>query len=230
MMRGDRPIDQELDHLRGRLLHMASLVERAIAQALTSLVKPDTELARRTIEADREVDQLEVEIEEECIRLLALRQPLAGDLRFISRALKITTDLERIGDLAVNICERALELAEEPPLKPYIDIPRMAEMAQSMVRRALEAFVQKDAELALQVCRDDQMVDNLEEQVFRELLTFMIEDPRTVTRAMRISFVSKYLERIADHATNVAENVVYIVEAKDIRHGAYEEPKDEAQG
>jgi len=223
MMRGDRPIDQELDHLRERLLYMASLVERAISQALDSLVKPDVELARRTIEADREVDQLEVEIEEECIRLLALRQPLAGDLRFISRALKITTDLERIGDLAVNICERALELAEEPPLKPYIDIPRMAEMAQSMVRRALEAFVRKDVELALQVCRDDQVVDSLEEQVFRELLTFMIEDPRTVTRAMRISFVSKYLERIADHATNVAENVIYIVEAKDIRHGAYEE-------
>jgi phosphate transport system protein len=155
------------------------------------------------------------------IRLLALRQPMAKDLRFIVKGTKIVTDLERMGDLAVNICERALELNKEPLLKPYIDLPRMAEKAQHMLKEALDAFVREDAEIALKVCQDDQLIDDLNNQIFRELLTFMLEDPRTISRAIRISFISKYIERIGDHATNIAEDVIYMVKAKDIRHGAY---------
>jgi phosphate transport system protein len=140
-------------------------------------------------------------------------------LRFIVKGTKIVTDLERMGDLAVNICERALELNKEPTLKPYIDLPRMAEKAQFMLKEALDAFVREDTEIALKVCQDDQLIDDLNNQIFRELLTFMLEDPRTISRAIRISFISKYIERIGDHATNIAEDVIYMVKAEDIRHG-----------
>jgi len=145
-------------------------------------------------------------------------QPAARDLRFITTALKITTDLERIGDMAVNISERALELADAPSLKPYIDVPRMAEIAARMLRESLDAFVREDTALALDVCRSDDEVDNLNEQIFRELLSFMIEDPQTITRAMGVLFISKYLERIADHATNIAEMVILHGQGKSIRH------------
>ena len=170
------------------------------------------------IRKDHAVNRLDVEIDELCIRLLALRQPAARDLRFITTGLKITTDLERIGDGAVSISERALELAAEPELKPYIDIPRMAEIAGRMLRQSLDAFVREDTDLALAVCRADDEVDRLNEQIFRELLSFMIEDTRSITRAMRVLFVSKYLERIADHATNIAEMVIFMVKGKSIRH------------
>jgi phosphate transport system protein len=216
----ERTFDEELKHLKGKILELGTLVEEQIRQAMQALVQRDSELARRTIETDHRVNGMEVAIDEECVRLIALRQPTAGDLRFLTMAIKIVTDLERMGDLAVDVCERAIELNEEPQLKPYIDLPRMAEHAQRMVKEALDAFVNRDAELARKVCRDDDFIDDLNEQVFRELLSFMLEDPHTITRAIRLSFISKYLERIADHATNVAEMVVYLVEGKIIRHMA----------
>ena len=213
-----RIIEKELNELKDKLLRIGALVETQLDRSIKSLVERDTPLAKVVINADHEVNTLEVEIDEECIRLLALRQPEAGDLRFITTAMKIVTDLERMGDLAVDISERALELNEEPILKPYIDIPRMARAASGMLREALDAFVNKDAEMAWKVLDKDDFVDDLNKQIFRELLTFMIEDPHTISRAIRISYISKYLERVADHATNIAEMVVYFVEGKMIRH------------
>lgn len=210
--------EKELEALKEKVLRLGSLVEKAISDAIKSLVERNSALAAETIDRDALVNTLDVEIDEECIRLIALRQPRAGDLRLITTAMKITTDLERIGDLAVDVAERALELNEEPQLKPYIDIPRMTEIAQGMVRDALDAFVNKDSALARDVLMRDDTVDQLNYQVFNELLFFMIQDPKTVSRAVKITYVSKYLERIADHATNIAEMVVYLVEGKIIRH------------
>jgi phosphate transport system protein len=213
-----RQFDEELTALKERILRMGALVETQVANAIKALVERDVELARRVIETDHQVNAYDVEIDEECIRLLALRQPTATDLRFITTAMKISTDLERMSDLAEDICERALELAEEPQLKPYIDIPRMADHARMMLKEALDAFVNRNADLARKVCREDDFVDELTGQVFRELLSYMMENPQTISRAIRITFVAKYIERIADHATNVAEMVVYLVEGKIIRH------------
>jgi phosphate transport system protein len=211
-------LEKELIDLKERLLTMGSVVEAQCARSIKSLVDRDNALAAKVIEADHQVNRMEVEIDEECIRLLALRQPEAGDLRFITTAMKIVTDIERIGDLAVDVSERALELNEEPNLKPYIDIPRMAKAARNMLKEALDAFVNRNAELAWSVLDQDDFVDELNKQIFRELLTFMIEDPHSISRAIRITYISKYLERIADHATNIAEMVVYLVEGRIIRH------------
>lgn len=215
--------ERELEDLKGKVLKLGSMVEKAISDSVKSLVERDSKLAAEVIDKDPIVNALDVEIDEECIRLIALRQPRAGDLRLITTAMKITTDLERIGDLAEDISERALELNEEPQLKPYIDIPRMADIAEGMVKDALDAFVKRDSVLARDVLTRDDMVDNLNWQVFNELLFFMIQDPRTVSRAVKLTYISKYLERIADHATNIAEMVVYLVEGKIIRHMAVPE-------
>jgi len=209
--------DDELDALKQRVLKLGSMVEMAIHNSVKSLAERDSDLARKVIERDHQINALDVEIDEECIRLIALRQPKARDLRFITTAMKITTDLERMGDLAENISERAIELNEEPQLKPYIDIPRMAEIAEGMVRDSLDAFV-KCSSVPFEVINRDDEVDNLNVQVFNELLFYMIQDPNTVSRAIKISYVSKYLERIADHATNIAEMVIYMCEGKIIRH------------
>ena len=214
----DRQYEEELSDLRQNILTMGGLVEKQIGNAIEALVKRDRALAEVTIKKDVDVNGLDVAIDDLCLRLLALRQPAGRDLRFITTALKITTDLERIGDRAVSISERAIELGGEPPLKPYIDIPRMADISLAMLRSSLDAFVREDPELALSVCRSDDEVDKLNGQIFRELLSYMIEDPTTITRAMRILFVSKYLERIADHATNIAEMVVFMVKGQSIRH------------
>lgn len=213
-----RHFDEELKTLKEKILRMGAMVEEQIAHAIKALVERDSNLARRVIENDHRVNALDVEVDEDCLRLIALHQPMAGDLRFLTTAMKISTELERMSDLAENISERAIELNEEPLLKPYIDIPRMAERAQRMVKESLDAFVNRDSELARKVCRDDEFMDDLNQQIFRELLSFMLEDPHSISRAIRISFISKYLERIADHATNVAELVVYLVEGKIIRH------------
>ena len=210
--------DDELMKLKGRILKMGAMVETAIKDSVRALVERDNDLAQAVIEKDHQTNALDVEIDEESIRLIALRQPMAGDLRFLTTAMKITTDLERMGDMAVNIAERALELNEEPILKPYIDIPRMSQIAQGMTRDALDAFVKRDQKLAMDVIMRDDEVDNLKHQVLRELLFFMVQDPATASRAMKISFVAQYLERIADHATNIAEMVIYLVEGKIIRH------------
>ena len=213
-----RILEQELNELKDRLLRLGAIVESQVDRSVKSLVERDSALAKLVIDSDHEVNALEVQIDEDCVRLLALRQPEAIDLRFVTTAMKIVTDLERMGDLAVDISERALELNEEPVLKPYIDIPRMARAASEMLRSALDAFVKKDSDAAWKVLERDDFVDELNKQIFRELLLFMIEDPHTISRAIRITYVSKYLERIADHATNIAEMVIYLVEGKIIRH------------
>ena len=213
-----RHFDEELSDLKTKLLRMAGLAEDQIDKALTALVTRDSILARQVIERDHQVNALDVEIDEDSILLLALHQPAARDLRLVTTAMKIATELERISDLAENVCERAIELNEEPQLKPYIDIPRMGNLARMMVKESIDAFVKDDAVLARKVLTDDDSVDDLMEQLFRELLSFMLEDTRTITRAIRLSFIAKYLERMADHATNIAELVVYLVEGKIIRH------------
>ena len=213
-----RHFDQELAHLKEQILRMGGLVEQQVQGAIKALVDRDADLARHVIEHDRQVNTMDVEVDENGIRLIALQQPTARDLRFITTAMKISTELERMSDLAENIAERSIELDQEPQLKPYIDIPRMANWAMTMVKESLDAFVSYDSALARKVINDDDFVDRLTEQLFRELVSFMIEDPKTITRAIRLTFVSKYIERIADHATNVAELVVYMVEGKIIRH------------
>lgn len=213
-----RHFDEELVELKQKILRMGALVEEQIQQATKALVERDVIRAQQVIDNDRKVNTIDVEVDEACLELLALYQPAARDLRFITTAMKISTDLERMSDLAENICERTIELNDEPQLKPYIDIPAMADKALGMVREALDAFVRGDSSLARKVLDDDDEIDELNEQLFRELLSYMIENPQTIARAIRLSFISKYIERIADHATNIAELVVYLVEGKIIRH------------
>ena len=217
-----RRLEHDLTDLKERVLRMGSLVEDAIRKANKALVDRDRELATAVIDGDAIINAHDVEIEEECIRLLAIWQPTGSNLRFITTAIKIITDLERMGDLAVDICERSLELLEEPQLKPYIDLPRMAEASQKMLKDSLDAFVARDADLAMKVCEADDFVDNLNQQIFNELLVYMLQDPRNIARAVRLTYISKYLERIGDHATNIAEMVVYMVMGKVIRHMACE--------
>ena len=213
-----RHFHEELDALKQTLLAMGGLVEDQIRRVMKALLERDDVMAQEVVERDRQVNTYDVEVDEQCVSLLALYQPAAGDLRFITTAMKIVTDLERIGDQAVNIAQRVLELNREPQLKPYIDLPRMAEQAQRMVKESLDAFVARDTALARQVCGEDSEVDLLKEQIFRELLTFMMEDPRTIPRAIRLILISRFMERVADHATNIAEMVVYLVEGKMVRH------------
>jgi phosphate transport system protein len=213
-----RHCHEEREALKQTLLAMGGLVEDQIRRVMKALLERDDAMAQEVIERDRQVNSYDVEVDEQCVSLLALYQPAAGDLRFITTAMKIVTDLERIGDQAVNIAQRVLELNREPQLKPYIDLPRMAEKAQRMVKESLDAFVARDTALARQVCGEDSEVDLLKEQIFRELLTFMMEDPRTIPRAIRLILISRFIERVADHATNIGEMVVYLVEGKMVRH------------
>jgi phosphate transport system protein len=213
-----RHFHEELEALKQTLLAMGGLVEDQIRRVMRALLERDDALAQEVIDRDQQVNTYDVEVDETCVGLLALHQPTAGDLRFITTAMKIVTDLERIGDQAVNIAQRVLELNREPQLKPYIDLPRMAEKAQSMVKESLDAFVARDTALARKVCADDADVDALKEQLFRELLTFMMEDPKTIPRAIRLILISRFMERVADHATNIAEMVIYLVDAKMVRH------------
>jgi phosphate transport system protein len=226
-MMTQRHFDEELADLKTKLLRMAAQTEDQIDQALTALVTRDSALAREVITRDHQINALDVEIDEESIRLLALHQPAARDLRLVTTAMKIATELERISDLSENVSERVIELNEEPQLKPYIDIPMMGNMARGMVKQSIDAFVKEDAQLARKVLADDDYVDDLMEQLFRELLSFMLEDTRTISRAIRLSFIAKYLERMADHATNIAELVVYLVEGKIIRHTTPPAPSKE---
>lgn len=220
MMEGHiyKAFDLELKELKEKLLHEAGLVERAIQDAIKALLERTSDTARKVIDDDDSINVLEVEIDEFCLKLLALRQPAARDLRFITTAIKINYDLERIGDMAVNISERVLEINQEPQLKPYIDLPTMASIVQTMVKESLDAFVKEDVQLALKVTQDDEQVDNYLDQIFRELLTYMMQDARTISRATRLLFISKNLERMADHAVNIAELVIFMVEGKIIRH------------
>ena len=217
---------KELQELKENLLKMAAIVEEAIRHSVESLVKRDSALAKKAFEVEDRINKMENAIDEMCLKLLALRQPMAADLRFITSAMKITTDLERMGDQAVNIAERAISLNQEPQLKPYIDLPRMAEIAQSMVKDVLDAFVTRNSKLARSVCERDDLVDGLNDQVVRELLTYMMSDAKTITRAVHLMIVARCLERLADHATNIAEDVIFMVDALVIKHHADEKEKE----
>jgi phosphate transport system protein len=210
--------DDELKDLRERVLKLGCMVEGAIRDSVKALVERDSSLAKEVIKRDHLINALDVGIDEECVRLIALRQPLARDLRLITTAMKITTDLERMGDMAVNIAERAIELNDEPQLKPFVNIPKMAELAQSMVRDALDAFVTGCSRLPYEVIKRDDEVDDLTVKNFEELLSFMIQDPKRIPLAIKRTYIAKYLERIADHATNIAEMIIYMCKGKMIRH------------
>ena len=218
----ERHFDQELEALKEQLLRMGGRAEAIIQKSVESLKRRDTHLAEEVFDDDRQIDRMEIDIGERCLSLLALRQPMAVDLRFITAALKITNDLERVGDHAANIAGSALKLATQPSLKPLVDIPRMADMASGMLHEALDAFVRRDAATARRLVKRDDEVDDLNRQLFRELVSFMIEDPATITRAMELVLVARNLERVADLATNVAEEVVFIAEARVIKHHAEE--------
>ena len=213
-----RHFDRDIEQLKEQLLRMGAMVEDSIQESIRALLERDTALAERVIANDSAIDQLELEIDQHTVEMIAKMQPAAVDLRFVATVMKITPELERIADLAVDVCERAIELNAEPPLKPLIDIPRLAKNAQEMVRLALDAFVRRDATLAREVILRDDEVDRMTEQSFRELLTYMLEDSRNISRAIRLTFVGKYFERMADSATNICETVVYLVEGKVIKH------------
>lgn len=220
----DRQYETELQHVRDLLAAMGGRVERMLSDALQALQAHDRDLARVVIAADHEVNDLEVAVDEACLRCLALRQPAASDLRFLAAALKVVTDIERMGDLAVNVAERVIELCGSPPLKPYIDLPRMGRLGSEMLSEALDAFARGEADLARRVMARDNVVDAYYVQVLRELLTYMIEDPRNIQRAVGLLNIAKALERLGDHATNVAEQAVFLVEGHDVRHQGLGKP------
>ena len=213
-----RFFDSELDAFRSHLIQMGEKSIEQVSSAVRALVDADTELARHVRAGDDELDRLEVLIDDEGVRYMSLRNPIATDLRLVVVGMKAGSDLERVGDEANSIAKRAIRLAAEPPLKEYVDIPRMAEIAQQMLRDALDCFLQHDNEKALAVIRRDEAVDALNKQIYRELAGFMVENPATISRALELMFIAKSIERIADHATNIAEEMVYLAKGEDIRH------------
>jgi phosphate transport system protein len=215
--------ETDLQALKNRLLNMGAMVEERVHAAIQALMERNLEAAEAIAKSDEEVNALQIEIDDRCLKLLALQQPMASDLRLITSAMKINADLERIGDQAVNIAENAMKMLSAPPLKPIIDLPRMAEMAERMTRDSLDSFVRRDPALAREVLGQDDEVDRLKDTIFRVLLTYMMADPGTIERALALILISRNLERIADHATNIAEDVIFLVEARDVRHH-HEEP------
>lgn len=213
-----RHFQQDLDLVKARLLEMGGLAEDRVRSAVDALVARNAEAVERVLAGDGPINQLHIEIDERCFKLLALHQPMAVDLRAIVSAVKINTDLERVGDLAINIAEAARRYMRHAPVKRLIDIPRMATIAQAMLRDALDAYVRRDTALAQAVLNEDDRLDALKTQVFRELLTYMLQDPTTIEPALDLILVSRHLERIGDHATNVAEDVIFMVAARDVRH------------
>ena len=210
--------EKELQGIKDGLIYLGALTEKAIQAAMKSLMERNSETAQRVIKDDVKIDMLDAELEERCIKILALRQPTAIDLRFITTAIKITGHLERIGDMAVNIAEKAILLISEPQLKPYIDLPRMADLVGEMIKDSLDSFINNDLRMAEKVQRTEQIVDDHNEQIFRELLTFMMEDSKSIHRALLIMQVSKNMERIADHAKGIADMVTYMVTGECVRH------------
>ncbi|OQX86596.1 MAG: phosphate transport system regulatory protein PhoU [Candidatus Omnitrophica bacterium 4484_70.2] len=221
----DRYFDEELNNLKQRLLNMCSFVEKMIEEAIEALKKRESSFIDKVFEKEEKVNLAQIEIDSKALELIALRQPAASDLRFIISVIKMNSDLERMADLAVNIAERAKELLKEPPLKPLIDLPRMATLTQNMLKNAIQSLLEKNSNLARKVCENDDEVDNLNEQIFRELITYMLSDPKNINRAIKLILIGRYLERIADLATNIAEDVYYILEGKDIRHHIEEKEK-----
>lgn len=218
MERHVRHFQEELDDLKGRLLEMGGLAEDRLRLAVRSLVERDATLVEKVLTGDAAINQLHIDIDDRCFKLLALHQPMAVDLRAIVAAVKINSDLERVGDLAVNISEAVRRYLQHPPVKELIDIPRMAEIAQDMLRDALDAFVRRDVSLAQHVLTQDDTLDALKTGVFRELLSYMLRDAATIEPALDLILISRHLERIGDHATNVAEDVIFMVSARDVRH------------
>ncbi|MCD6079990.1 MAG: phosphate signaling complex protein PhoU [Candidatus Omnitrophica bacterium] len=214
----ERHFDNELQNLKEKLVKMAEIVEEMIKLAVEGLKERKKGLLQKVFDNEKDVNLRQIENDDLALKLIALHQPAASDLRLLVTAIKISSDLERIADQAVNISERGMDLLDEPPLKPLIDIPRMAEIAQAMVKDAIDAFVNGNSDLAHEVCKRDDMVDDLNDQIFRELLTYMMQDTKNVPRALKLLLVARHLERIADHATNIGEEVYYIVKGKDIRH------------
>ncbi len=213
---------EELDELQGRLLEMGGLVEAAIHGSIRALVNRDEQQAQEVFRNEARINQMEISIDDLAIRLMALYQPMASDLRFLTSIIKINSDLERMGDLAINIVERAIVIIEQPSVKPLVDIPRMATMVESMVRRSLDAFVKRDAETARSILLSDDAVDELRDVIIEELIGYMENDPDTVRRALDLILVTRNLERVADHATNIAEDVIFLVQGVDVRHHAEE--------
>ena len=213
-----RHFDRDIEALTDKLLRLGAMVEDQITQSIRAMLERDSGLAEKVIAMDSEVDRMELELDAANIELIAKMQPTAVDLRFVATIMKVTPELERIADLAQDVCERVIELNREPLLKPLNDIPRLARQAQEMVRQSLDAFVRRDARLAREVIARDDEVDMLTEQSFRELLTYMLEDSKNISRAIRLTFIGKYFERMADGATNICEMVVYLVEGKVIKH------------
>ena len=214
----EKQFEENMQALKESLSKMASLVECSIANAIEALIKRNSTLAEEVIEMDEQINKLEIDIDDACLKLLALHQPVAVDWRFITSAMKINNDLERIGDHAVNIAERAKVLNEHKPVKPLITLPQMAKIAQSMIKDSLDSFINGDVEKARDVCKRDDEVDNSDDQIFRELLTYIAEDPKTLSRAINLILVSKNIERIADLSTNIAEEVIFIYKAHIIKH------------
>jgi phosphate transport system protein len=210
--------ERELQEIKDGLLYLGALTEKAIEQGSKALLERNSELARRIVREDEQIDRLDVELEEKCIRLLALRQPAARDLRFITTAIKITGHLERIGDMAANIAEKIIILNDLPQIKPYVDLPRMVEISRGMIRTSMDAMVHEDIGVAMKVREEDTVIDQLNDQIFRELLTFMMEDPRKIQVCLYVMQISKSLERIADHAEGIADMVIYMVTGKSVRH------------
>jgi len=213
-------LQKELKKLEKNLLEMAALVEMAVSEAVQSLVKRDSDLAQKTFEAEEKINTMEIAIGDSRLKVLALKHPVAADLRFITSAMKIITNLERMGDGAVNIAERAISLNQEPQLKPYLDVPKMAEITQSMVKDVLNAFVNRDSNLARSVLETDDLIDKLNDQVMRELLTYVSDDPLMITKVIHLMRVCRCLERIGDHAANIAEDVIFMTDALDNKHHA----------
>jgi phosphate transport system protein len=211
---------QELGGLKERLLEMGGLAEDRVRPAMQGLVERDGELIDAVLNGDMPLNELHIEIDDQCLKLLALHSPMAADLRAVMAAIKINSDLERVGDMAVNIGEAARRYASHPPVKKLIDIPRMATTAQSMLRDALDSYVRGDMQLAQQVLDEDDALDSLKTQVFRELLTYMLSDPATIEPALDLILISRHLERVGDHATNIAEEVIFMVSGRDVRHHA----------
>ena len=220
--RHGRHFQEELEQLKTRLLEMGGLAEEQVRLAVKALTERDRELVALALNGDEPINKLHIEIDGRCFTLLALHQPMAVDLRAIVAAVKINTDLERVGDLAINIAEAARRYAQHAPVKKLIDIPRMANIAQNMLRDSLDAFVRRDTELAQRVLNEDDKLDDLKTQIFRELLTYMLQDPGTIEGALDLILISRHLERIGDHATNIAEDVIFMVSARDVRHHASE--------
>ena len=216
----ERHFERDLDELKERLLWMGSLAERSVHQAVHAVLEADEKLAYAVLSEENAINELQIEVDDRVVQLLALQQLMAADLRFVLAIARINNDLERIADQAVNIAQSAQRILRHPRVKPYVDLPRMGELAEKMMRDSLDSLVRRDVELARSVLSRDDQVDQLRDQIFRELLTYMMADPRTITSCAHLLFVAKNLERIGDHATNIAEDVIYFIAGRDVRHPA----------